>query len=74
MRWRTAASFEAPGEPLLLGFAFARLSAFSVGFKKRMDGTAGYAGLDNETFYMDKTMMVFGDAMKVVEDMVKAIE
>ena len=39
-----------------------------------MDGTAGYAGLDNESFYMDKTMMVFGDAMKVVEGMVNAIE
>ncbi|QBY55192.1 NAD(P)(+) transhydrogenase (Re/Si-specific) subunit beta [Cupriavidus oxalaticus] len=34
---------------------------------------AGYAGLDNELFYMDKAMMVFGDAKKVVEDMFKAI-
>ena len=49
------------------------LQGQDVDHEQALDGR-GLAGLDNELFYMDKTMMVFGDAKKVVEAMAKAIE
>lgn len=35
---------------------------------------SGYAGLDNELFYLEKTMMIFGDAKHVIESIIKAID
>lgn len=48
--------------------------AKQVFFIKRSMGGVGYAGVDNDVFYMNQTVMLLSDAKKMVEEIVKALD
>ena len=47
--------------------------AKTILFIKRSLGS-GYAGIENQLFYRDNTMMILGDAKKVCDNLIKALK
>jgi NAD(P) transhydrogenase subunit beta len=62
-----------PGSPIYGMPVFDVEKAKTIMFIKRSMGGVGYAGVDNDVFYMDQTMMLLADAKKMVEEIVKAL-
>jgi NAD(P) transhydrogenase subunit beta len=67
------AALEDPTSPLY-GMPTLEVHRARTVFVVKRSMAAGYSGVDNPLYYRPNTLMVFGDARKVVEGMVKALE